>query len=114
VRRNHKDGAAGPVLLTPTEVAKALGCSEWWVKEQARKRRIPFAWIGGSYRFTHEHLAEIICLFEVRPSAGPLPPDAEATGVPRPRPSTVNPPKTRLKARTPRRARRSGSQSPAA
>ncbi|WP_433082730.1 helix-turn-helix domain-containing protein [Dactylosporangium sp. CA-052675] len=55
------------VLHRPAEVAKILDCSEWWVKEQARRRRIPFAWIGGSYRFTDEHLAEIIRIFEVRP-----------------------------------------------
>jgi len=45
-----------------------LRCSEWWVKEQARRRRIPFAWIGGSYLFTPEHLAEIVRRFEVRPT----------------------------------------------
>ena len=45
-----------------------LRCSEWWVKEQARRRRIPFSWIGGSYLFTAEHVAEIVRLFEVRPA----------------------------------------------
>jgi Helix-turn-helix domain len=35
----------------PAEVAAMLRCSEWWIKEQARKRRIPYARIGGSYRF---------------------------------------------------------------
>jgi hypothetical protein len=45
-----------------------LRCSEWWVKEQARKRRIPYSWIGGSYLFTEEHIAEIVRLFEVRPT----------------------------------------------
>ena len=44
-----------------------LRCSEWWVKEQARRRRIPFCWIGGSYLFTEEHIAAIVRLFEVRP-----------------------------------------------
>ena len=45
-----------------------LRCSEWWVKEQARRRRIPFCWIGGSYLFTEEHVAAIVRLFEVPPS----------------------------------------------
>ncbi|GAA3632800.1 hypothetical protein GCM10022223_58890 [Kineosporia mesophila] len=59
--KNHAD------LYSPAEAAAALGCSEWWIKEQARRRRIPFAWIGGSYRFTAEHLIEIVAICEVRP-----------------------------------------------
>lgn len=66
-RRRRRDDDQAPKLLKPRDVAKALGCSEWWVKEQARKGRIPFSWIGGSYRFTHDHLHEIIRVFEHRP-----------------------------------------------
>ncbi|MEV8513450.1 hypothetical protein [Dactylosporangium sp. NPDC051484] len=66
------------------------------MKEQARKRRIPFAWIGGSYRFTDEHLAEIIRLFEVRP-------EAERSATPRAAPA---PAIGSLKARRPRRTQR--------
>ena len=51
----------------PADVARLLHCSQWWVKEQARRRRIPFCWIGGSYLFTEEHVAAIVRLFEVRP-----------------------------------------------
>ena len=51
----------------PAEVAAMLRCSEWWVKEQARRRRIPYSWIGGSYLFTEEHVSAIVRLFEVRP-----------------------------------------------
>jgi len=93
-----------PVLHLPAEVARMLRCSEWWVKEQARKRRIPFSWIGGSYRFTDAHVAEIIARFEVQPE------DASAA-VPAPRQAarrtgdadggTV----IQLRARTPRRTR---------
>ena len=54
------------ILYLPRDVARLLKCSEWWVKEQARRRRIPFCWIGGGYRFTPEHVAEIIRLFERR------------------------------------------------
>lgn len=63
------DGApmAQSQLWTPAEVAERLRCSQWWVKEQARRRRIPFCWIGGSYRFTEEHVAVIVRLFEVQP-----------------------------------------------
>jgi excisionase family DNA binding protein len=97
----------GPMvgLYSPAEVAEQLGCSEWWVKEQARRRRIPFAWIGGSYRFTHEHLDEIIRIFEVRPTkegAGTAP-RRRAPGNP------ANQTTPLLRAKHPRRARRTGS-----
>ena len=68
-------GSAGPepaAYYRPAEVAKLLRCSEWWVKEQARRRRIPFAWIGGSYLFTEEHIAEIVKCFEVRPNGSDM------------------------------------------
>ncbi len=51
------------------DVARMLRCSEWWVKEQARRRRIPYCWIGGGYLFTDEHVVEIVRIFEVRPIA---------------------------------------------
>jgi excisionase family DNA binding protein len=57
---------AQPRLYVPAEVAQRLRCSERWVKEQARRRRIPFCWTGGSYRFTDEHVATIVRLFEVQ------------------------------------------------
>ena len=60
-------GPAHATFYRPAEVAAMLRCSEWWVKEQARNRRIPYAWIGGSYLFTEQHIAEIVRLFEVRP-----------------------------------------------
>lgn len=95
----------------PAEVAKQLRCSEWWVKEQARRGRIPFSWIGGSYLFTAEHIAEIILLFERRPA------DSAPLSVSRPaaRPRSMGPGRQssiRLTARTPRRAR--GAQPDAA
>jgi hypothetical protein len=87
-----------------------LRCSEWWVKEQARKRRIPFAWIGGSYRFTDDHVAEIVSLFEVRPAA--LGPDAGPARRRDARPARES--TARLTARRPRRARRADQQPPTA
>ncbi|MDH2388160.1 DNA-binding protein [Streptomyces sp. HNM0663] len=59
-----------PYLFRPAEIAEALGCSEWWLKEQARRRRIPFTRLGGAYRFTAEHASEIVRLFEERPTRG--------------------------------------------
>jgi helix-turn-helix protein len=90
-----------PLLYRPAEVAKKLRCSEWWIKEQARNRRIPFSWIGGSYRFTDDHIAEIVRLFEERPDTFPI--EVVDTSGSRPK-KAHKPPATRLKARTPRRA----------
>ena len=95
-------GPGGTAFYRAAEVARMLRCSEWWVKEQARRRRIPFCWIGGSYLFTDEHVADIVRLFEVRPVEAdvPIPPTARSgkadlgSGSP-----------TRLVARMPRRAR---------
>jgi hypothetical protein len=106
----------------PAEVATMLRCSEWWVKEQARKRRIPYSWIGGSYLFTAEHIAEIVRRFEVQPTdTGPAAPPPAWARVPAPRrptePTTdVEPdrPAVRLTARTPRRARLSTPDTTAA
>ncbi len=86
----------------PAEVARMLRCSEWWVKEQARRRRIPYAWIGGSYLFTDEHVSAIVRLFEVQPEPSGVP-----VGVASPRRRDVG---TRLTdaalvARVPRRVR---------
>jgi hypothetical protein len=106
------DGPPGPRLYSPAEIAKALGCSEWWVKEQARRRRIPYSWIGGSYKFTAEQLAEIIHASEVRPQ--PTAPQS-AAGERRPRRRLAAPalPTAQLRAR-PQPQRRGGSDTSAA
>jgi excisionase family DNA binding protein len=93
-----------PRLFCPAEIAEALGCSEWWVKEQARQKRIPFTRIGGAYRFTAQHATEIVVLFEERPTRGPLARDA----APARRPARKERPagqeaRTKLVARPPRR-----------
>ncbi|MDQ7910220.1 helix-turn-helix domain-containing protein [Phytohabitans sp. ZYX-F-186] len=95
----------GDGFYRPAEVAQKLRCSEWWVKEQARNRRIPYRWIGGSYLFTDEDIAEILRLFKREPLA-PVP------SIPTPRRSPEQPsdmesrrPGFRLTARVPRRAR---------
>jgi hypothetical protein len=100
-----------PHVYLPRDIAKALHCSEWWVKEQARRGRIPFSKPGGRYQFTAEHFAEILRIFESRPAdSGSTVTAAE----PARRGQAVAAPITRLNARTPRRAQRSRSQSSAA
>jgi hypothetical protein len=92
---------ARPVLHRAADVARILGCSEWWVKEQARNRRIPYSWIGGSYRFTDQHITEIVRLFEVRPVEARVPAQRSTMQAG----DTEGSPVSYLKARTPRRAR---------
>jgi hypothetical protein len=97
-------GLSGTAFYRAAEVARMLRCSEWWIKEQARRRRIPFSWIGGSYLFTATHVAEIVRLFEVRPVE--VDTATSATGHAR-RPGTDDNKATavRLVARVPRRVR---------
>jgi hypothetical protein len=104
-----------PTFYTPVEVAAMLHCSTWWVKEQARKRRIPFCWIGGSYRFTPEHIEEIARLFEVRPTVEPGQPATLTAGQVRRRPAVPDDGQAeRLHARVPRRMKLAADRSTAA
>jgi hypothetical protein len=59
-----------PRLYCADEVAEAIRCSEWWVKEQARRRRIPFVRVAGAYRFTAAHVTDIVRLLEEQPDEG--------------------------------------------
>jgi hypothetical protein len=107
LRPSTEDEAALPRLYRPEEIAEALGCSAWWVKDRARRSLIPHVRVGRAYRFTAEHLAEIVRLNEERPTqcaggaaavpAWTTPPAARA------RASQPRRPTTRLRARPPRR-----------
>ncbi|WP_371409818.1 helix-turn-helix domain-containing protein [Micromonospora zamorensis] len=108
----EKHGPPG-TLYRPAEVAKILRCSEWWVKEQARNDRIPYSWIGGSYRFTDGHVAEIVRLFERRPAVDPLSGN-HTTPAPRRSRSRNIDSTVQLKARPPRRTRSVAAQPPIA
>jgi excisionase family DNA binding protein len=97
-----------PRLYSPDEVAQAIRCSEWWVKEQARKGRIPFTRTGGAYRFTAEHYKEIIRVFEERPAEGTKPGVPTGTSPVRRarRAAPTTAPVVQLRARAPRRGRK--------
>ncbi|WP_030240999.1 helix-turn-helix domain-containing protein [Streptomyces sp. NRRL S-350] len=102
-----KDQGALPPLYRPADVAKAIGMSEWWVKEQARRGRIPFTKPGRAYRFTAEQFAEIVRTYEVRPAAMTVPQTqvaAVAVLKKSDRDSQPTRPAVRLRARMPRRA----------
>ncbi|WP_153455823.1 helix-turn-helix domain-containing protein [Streptomyces smaragdinus] len=113
-RRGNAASALTP-LYRPAEVAEALGCSEWWVKEQARRGRIPFTRTGGGFRFTAEHYQEIIRVFEERPACVAQPAAEEGpTVVPR-RMRQIPPAAiSALRAKQPRRAAREHPTRPTA
>lgn len=114
VRRlpSTEGGASLPRLYRPEEIAEALGCSAWWVKDRARRGLIPHTRVGRAYRFTAVHLAEIVRLHEERPKqsfssapAGPAvtsPPAARTRAAQSPRPTT-DATTGHLRARPPRR-----------
>ncbi|MEU5186703.1 helix-turn-helix domain-containing protein [Streptomyces klenkii] len=99
-----------PRLYLPEEVAAVLGCSAWWVKDRARRQLIPFMRVGRAYRFTGDHLAEIIRMHEAQPA---IPQQRAGAGAPAAKLRTSQPspssavPTARLRARPPRRARQS-------
>lgn len=105
-------GASLPRLYRPEEIAEALGCSAWWVKDRARRGLIPHTRVGRAYRFTAAHLAEIVRLHEERPKrsfssalAGPAvasPPAARTRAAQSSRPTTAAT-TGHLRARPPRR-----------
>ncbi|MET9952361.1 DNA-binding protein [Streptomyces sp. NPDC006339] len=66
-----------PRLHKPEEIAESLGCSTWWLKEQARKKNIPAVKIAGAWRFTDQHHAEILRQFEI--AASPTPQTSTST-----------------------------------
>ncbi|WP_407699588.1 helix-turn-helix domain-containing protein [Streptomyces ferrugineus] len=109
---HRTDGeAALPRLYRPEEIAETLGCSAWWVKDRARRRLIPHTRVGRAYRFTADHLAEIIRIHEapapqraqrILPPANPPESTTPSRATPQARPSASSAP--RLRARPPRRS----------
>ncbi|AUY54350.1 DNA-binding protein [Streptomyces sp. CB01881] len=96
-----------PPLYYPADIATAIGMSEWWVKEQARRGRIPFTKPGRAYRFTADQFAEIVRMYEVRPATVAAPQiKIAAAAVPKEpaRDAQQTRPVVRLRARMPRRA----------
>ena len=60
------------VVRTLDEAAVILRVRKSWLERQAAARKIPFTMLGGSYRFTDAHLAEIVRMYEKVPAAGVL------------------------------------------
>ena len=54
------------ITLSPKDVARTLGTSAWWVREQARRGRIPHLRLGrGRIRLLPEHVDALVELFTV-------------------------------------------------
>jgi len=77
------------------EAAVILHVKQSWLERQAAARKIPFTMLGGSYRFTATHLAEIVRINEKRPAISS---ELEATGG-KPRKSPVSGTVTTLRPR---------------
>ena len=68
------------VTLSPDDVAKALGTSAWWVREQARRGRIPHLRLGrGRIRLLPEHVDALVALITVECAAEVAEPPATAS-----------------------------------
>ncbi len=68
------------VTLSPEDVAKTLGTSPWWVKEQARRGRIPHLRVGrGRIRLLPEHVDALLALITVECAVAETEPPATAS-----------------------------------
>lgn len=68
------------VTFSPEEVAKALNTSVWWVREQARRGRIPHLRMGkGRIRLLPEHVDALVALCTVESAAPDSAPPAAAS-----------------------------------
>jgi len=63
-------GQGPPALYTAEEAAAILRVKKSWLERQAARRKIPFTMLGGSYRFSSAHLAEIVLIHEEPPAPG--------------------------------------------
>ncbi|MEB3368057.1 helix-turn-helix domain-containing protein [Saccharopolyspora mangrovi] len=54
----------GIQLYTKQEAAQLLKVKVSWLERRCARRQIPFVMLSGQYRFTPEHLAEIVRLNE--------------------------------------------------
>ena len=59
--------AGEQLTFSPEDVAERLGTSAWWVREQARRGRIPHLRLGKQrIRLLPEHVDALVALFTVQ------------------------------------------------
>ncbi|WP_171064633.1 helix-turn-helix domain-containing protein [Actinomadura soli] len=63
-------------IHTKEEAAEILRVKVSWLERRAAARQIPFTMLGGAYRFTDAHLAEIVRLNEQGALSSPATPVA--------------------------------------
>ncbi|WP_174545658.1 helix-turn-helix domain-containing protein [Nocardiopsis dassonvillei] len=68
-------------VYTLTQVAGQLQIKESWLRARCEGREIPFTMLGGSYRFTEEHIEAIVRQYEQKPAPrrAPYRPQAPAS-----------------------------------
>jgi excisionase family DNA binding protein len=100
--RSGPAGAADgpPTVHTAEEAAEILKVKQSWLERQAAARKIPFTLLGGSYRFSDRHLAEIVQMNEVPPV--PVARDAPPPPHPRRNAGTADPAVTAIASLRPR------------
>jgi excisionase family DNA binding protein len=67
-RNADSRGQGPPALYTAEEAAAMLRVKRSWLERQAAGRKVPFTMLGGGYRFTSVHLAEIVLMYEEAPA----------------------------------------------
>ena len=98
---------AGPIpeVFTIEEAAAILRVKKSWLEKKAAARRIPFSMLGGSYRFSPNHLWQIFNEFETKPAVSVQPISPPVTTVRRKRRDpieTADPRVVPLRPRLPR------------
>lgn len=62
-----------PALFTAAEAAAILRVKASWLERQAAARKVPFTMLGHSYRFSPDHLAAIVEIYETGATDGAVP-----------------------------------------
>jgi hypothetical protein len=78
IPRQRTDDGTELVLYTKREAAELLRVKVSWLERRCARRQIPFSMLSGQYRFTPEHLTEIVRLNEQ--STGAIPRLVEPRG----------------------------------
>lgn len=60
-----------PQIINKHQLAELLDLKVSWIEEQCRRRLIPHLLLAGQYRFTQEHITEILTMHERRPVTEP-------------------------------------------
>lgn len=81
-------------VYTVQQVAEQLQIKASWLRGKCEGREIPFAMLGGQYRFTDTHIEQIIAAHEEKPQGRRAPARPDSSNV------------TRLTAKTPPRLRK--------